>query len=161
MDDPNFSRTVVLIILHDNDEGTTGVVINRRGKPDDLLTGSPLMPWIVASAPPTIHFIGGPVQPEGVLCLRRDDSRDSGVEPVDLLEDSPDPTVPHRIFVGYSGWAPDQLRHEISSGGWFVVESLPGDAFDADPATLWNRVLARQPGDLARLGDYPDDPSLN
>ena len=161
MDDPNFARTVVLLIIHDGEDGTTGVIINRRGDTDELIAGSPLMPWVVAAAPPTIHFIGGPVEPEAVLCLRRDDSRDSGVSSVDLIGDSPDPSVPHRMFVGYAGWAPGQLRQEIAAGGWFVVPSLPGDAFDPDPATLWSRVLARQSGEVSRLRDYPEDPSLN
>ena len=161
MDDPNFARTVVLVLIHDGENGTTGVVINRPGEPGDMVAGSPLVPWVVAAAPPTIHFIGGPVEPDAVLCLRRDDSRESGAVSVDLIEDSPDPGVPHRMFLGYSGWAPGQLRREIAAGGWFVVASEPGDAFDPDPATLWSRVLARQEGKVSRLRHHPEDPSLN
>ena len=161
MDDPNFTRTVVLLIIHDGEDGTTGVVINRRGEPGDIIAGSPLVPWVVASAPPTIHFVGGPVQPDGVLCLRRDDSSSSGVVSVDLVDDFPDPSVPHRMFIGYAGWAPEQLRQEIAAGGWFVVPSEPGDVFDPDPATLWKRVLGRQSGEITRLRNYPEDPSLN
>ena len=161
MDDPNFTRTVVLILIHDGEDGTTGVVLNRRGAPDGIVSGSPLVPWVVSSAPPGIHFVGGPVEPDAVLCLRRDAASLSGVVSVDLISDTPDPAVLHRIFTGYSGWAPGQLRQEIAAGGWFVLPSVAGDAFDPDPETLWQRVLARQGGEWARVGAHPVDPSLN
>ena len=66
-----------------------------------------------------------------------------------------------RVFVGYAGWSAGQLDDEIAAGGWFVVDREPGDAFTAEPASLWRRVLRRQPGDLALLSTAPDDVTLN
>jgi len=41
------------------------------------------------------------------------------------------------------------------------VPSAPGDLFDTEPASLWARVLRRQPGELAWVSTRPFDPSQN
>jgi putative transcriptional regulator len=66
-----------------------------------------------------------------------------------------------RVFAGYAGWDPDQLREEIESGSWFVLDSLPGDAFVETPDDLWTMVLRRQGGLMAAVAVYPADPLLN
>ncbi len=160
MGDPNFARTVVLLIAHD-DDGSMGVVVNRADSEPMHDPDSPVQRWIHSSAPPYATFVGGPVEPFGYLCLRADDATSSGVRSLDIVSDLPSGDGSHRIFRGYAGWAPGQLRDEINEGGWFVVPSRPGDAFDNDPSTLWVRVLRRQHGDLRRVASFPDDPTLN
>jgi putative transcriptional regulator len=66
-----------------------------------------------------------------------------------------------RVFAGYSGWSPGQLQREIDDGGWYVVDSEPGDAFDIDPKQLWRRILRRQTGRLALVATFPEDPAMN
>ena len=41
------------------------------------------------------------------------------------------------------------------------VDVEVADIFDEDPATLWRRVLRRQPGSLGWVSTYPVDPDLN
>ena len=55
----------------------------------------------------------------------------------------------------------DELAEEIEEGAWYVVAAEPQDAFGADPAGLWARVLRRQPGELAWVSTRPIDPTLN
>ena len=48
-----------------------------------------------------------------------------------------------RIYAGYAGWAPGQLRREVADGAWHV---LPMDAealFEDDTARLYPRLIAR------------------
>ena len=73
LEDPNFFRTVVLVLEH-NLEGALGVVLNRPSAADV----SELLPdWAVVAADPPVVFLGGPVQPESAIGLgRRGDERD-------------------------------------------------------------------------------------
>jgi putative transcriptional regulator len=66
-----------------------------------------------------------------------------------------------RVFAGYAGWAPGQLETEIDLGAWFTVDAEPVDVFTDDPDGLWQRVLRRQPDELALFATYPSDPTTN
>jgi putative transcriptional regulator len=66
-----------------------------------------------------------------------------------------------RVFAGYAGWESDQLEAEIDEGAWFVVDAEAGDLSAEDPERLWQQVLRRQPGPLAIVATFPEDPSLN
>src|SRR5438270_2159583 len=65
--DPNFDRTVVLLLAY-NDEGAIGVVLNR---PSETLLAAPLPKWEDFAASPAVVFVGGPVQHQAVICLAR------------------------------------------------------------------------------------------
>ena len=161
MEDPNFARTVVLLIAHDDSEGSMGVVLNRPDVDADIDADSPLQRWIHSAAAPYQPFIGGPVEMANFLCLQEDITTTSGVTSIDIMSDSPRHGFRHRVFRGYAGWGPGQLAHEITLGGWIVVASEQNDVFDNDTTTLWSRVLARQTSDVRKLAQFPDDPSLN
>ena len=66
-----------------------------------------------------------------------------------------------RLFAGYAGWSPGQLEAEIGEGSWWVLDSLPADAFDDRPDRLWKQVLLRQGPPIAFAATYPADPTLN
>src|SRR5881275_2103715 len=63
--DPHFARTVVYLLEHDGG-GTVGVVVNR---PSHTPVGHVLPDWQDAVSGPAVVFGGGPVQPDGALCL--------------------------------------------------------------------------------------------
>lgn len=164
--DPNFARTVILMIEHDGD-GALGVVVNR---PSDTPLHEPLPGWGDLAAGPGVIFVGGPVQPEAAICLARaaepDPPRWSPVVGAtgtfDLDGEPPDRGIAAvRVFAGYAGWAPGQLDDELAEGAWWVVDADPDDAFAPEPGRLWNEVLGRQPGRLGWLRHYPPDPALN
>lgn len=167
--DPNFERTVVLVLDHDED-GALGIVLNRPLEVplDDVLPG-----WgQVATSPPVI-FGGGPVEPAAVIGLgrARPDAAPEGWEPISgrirAVDPSADPALVAtevdavRIFAGYAGWGPGQLEAELDDEAWFVLDSDTEDPFTADPEALWNRVFRRQSGELRMLATYPADPSMN
>lgn len=167
--DPNFERTVVLVLEH-GDEGALGIVLNR---PSELDLAEPLPGWARAAAHPPVVFIGGPVAPSAAVCLARvaagaaAEGWQSLLGPLGTidLESDPDRTIPGldriRVFAGYAGWGPGQLESEIDDGGWFVVDADASDPLSDDPDELWAAVLRRQRGSLALFADYPDDPTLN
>jgi putative transcriptional regulator len=168
--DPNFSRTVVLLLAH-GDQGGLGLVLNRSS-----VTGvaSPLPQWEDLASSPAVVFVGGPVS-EGAICLARVKSEvsvpSSGFLPlrgtlgtVDL-ESDPAFVAPWieklRIFAGYAGWGPGQLEAEMGAGAWWAFDAEDDDIFSSEPDDLWKRVLRRQGGRWALVSAYPEDPSLN
>lgn len=159
-DDENFARSVVLLIAHSDHEGSMGVIINRPGPRSGPENGI-LAPWLDCAAGPHVVFHGGPVEPDGFVCLVQDAEHPSGVRSVDFMHTDPAPLSVHRLFRGYAGWAPGQLATEIAVGGWIVVTALPEDPFDPEPSSLWRRILLRQGGPIAALSRVPADPSLN
>lgn len=170
LDDPNFSRTCVHLLAH-NEEGALGVVINRpltlsahHAGPsidDAAALHDVLRAWIESSAPPASLFVGGPVEPHGIFGLIEDPSAPHGIRSIDIDSESTDTSGRWRFFRGYSGWGPDQLDDEIRRDGWFVFDTVTDDLYTNTPESLWRRVLARQDGDIAALSRFPDDPSLN
>src|SRR5258705_3902700 len=65
--DPNFERTVVLLVAHE-EGGALGVVINRA---TEVSVGEVLGSWGGVASEPAVVFEGGPVQPEAAICLAR------------------------------------------------------------------------------------------
>ena len=173
--DPNFRRTVVLVVEHEVTEGTLGVVLNR---PTKIPVGQVLEQWTELATDPSVVFRGGPVAPNSALALALIPGEEEplGWRALDgapalarlgLLDlDTPPrllaPAIQSlRVYAGYAGWSPGQLEAEIGEGAWFVLPAEPGDVFAAEPERLWRAVLRRQEGEVAFLATYPDDPSLN
>ncbi|WP_341728442.1 YqgE/AlgH family protein [Brooklawnia sp.] len=168
--DEFFDQSVVLLLDCDHD-GALGVTLNKLATtPLD----SVLPEWQTLVAPPRVLFAGGPVSPQGAVCVAK--LQDPTEEPpgwrpvindIGLLHlDTPVELASGgytdlRIFAGYSGWAPGQLDEELARGAWFRMPSRDEDIFTADPAGLWRRVLRRHGGTPALLSTWPKDPELN
>lgn len=167
--DPNFDRTVVLMIEHSAD-GALGLVLNR---PTDLPVADVLPGWGELTAAPSVLHIGGPVEERSGWCLARlargteragfvpvlgsTGLLDLELDPDDLQED----VAAARLYAGYSGWGPGQLEDELAEEAWIVLDAAADDPFQPDSGALWERILARQGGRLARLSLFPRDPNLN
>ncbi len=165
--DPNFSRTVLLMVEH-NEDGALGVVLNRPL----LVSAADAVPrWADRLEPPGLLYRGGPVSEGSVVGLgMAPEGGHAAVSPllgrlgvVDLhgAPDEAQGVGPVRLFSGYAGWSAGQLEVELAVGSWFVLEARAADALTADPESLWSAVLARQQGLLGAVAGYPDDPTLN
>jgi len=167
LDDPHFSRTVVYLLEHDGG-GTVGVILNR---PSRTPVGQVLPEWHAAVSGPAVVFGGGPVQPDGALCLGQLDGSGPGVRPVvdgvGTVDLDGDITVITgiakrlRVFAGHAGWSPGQLDAELAEGAWWVVAGTPDDLFSEAPAPMWSAVLRRQPWPLNLVSTYPENPTQN
>lgn len=165
-----FNQSVVLVLDSDED-GALGVILNEISQtPLDAV----LPDWVTAVSEPRLLFHGGPVSPNGAICLAS--VLQSGEEPpgwrplfdnVGLLHlDTPIEIVSGayrdlRIFAGYSGWSAGQLQAELAQGMWHVVPAEYEDVFGPRPLELWRRVLRRQPSELAFFSTWLEDPDLN
>jgi putative transcriptional regulator len=170
--DPNFARTVVLMLEH-NKEGALGLVLNR---PTDATLTEPLPAWAELAAEPAVVFVGGPVQPEAAIGLGRRVEQDptgdvegfaalfGNLGTVDLERPPGDVSPPIdrvRVFAGYAGWGAGQLEAELAADGWFVVDATPSDPWVRNAGELWREVLRRQRGPLQVFADFPSDPAQN
>lgn len=165
--DPNFARSVVLILEH-TDEGALGVVLNQPR----LVGGGEAVPqWAERLAFPDRLYRGGPVSVDSIIGLGRSSGQSTeGISTlqgrlgvVDLHQHpSVVPEIDHvRLFSGYAGWGSGQLEAELATGGWIIVDACEEDACTPDPEELWRDVLGRQNGFIGLLAGYPDDSSLN
>ncbi len=172
--DPNFDRSVVFMLEH-NEDGAVGVVLNR---PDEDLEFDGLDDWVDVLAPPAIGFVGGPVESDALIAVATatgpNDDAWSGLGPdhlgepmlgtVDLtLHPAEVAETLHRvrIFRGYAGWGGGQLDDELDLGAWIVLPVVVDDLFTESPTQLWRSVLRRQGGRLAWIANAPDDLSAN
>lgn len=159
--DPNFHRSVVLVVEHDG-SGTMGVVLNRAADID----AEKSLPHVESLAAPNRIFVGGPVQPDHGLALAAGSGPFSIEIPmsdgsIGMVAPETESVTVVRYFAGYAGWIPGQLDAELEEPAWWVVEGFIDDVFTPQPADLWKQVLRRQRGPLALLASFPDDVTLN
>jgi putative transcriptional regulator len=165
--DPNFWRTVVLVVEH-TDEGALGLVLNR---PSETAVAEAVPQLEELVDPADQLYIGGPVQPSSVIVLAEfEDAGDAALlafDDVGVLGTGPAPeelsagVKAGRAFVGHTGWGPEQLDSELERGDWILEPATLGDAFTAEPTDLWAEVLTRKGGSYALVARMPPDPSLN
>lgn len=140
--DPDFSRSVILIVYSDT-RGVQGIWINRP-------TSVPVSAVFAGVKSDVGVYQGGPLR-IGINGLVRSPQRpDGGIKVVGdvwLIADqgalqklaASDPGL--RIYVGTCGWSVPQLDDEIERrGSWTILPATAGAVFDDDPRTLWNRL---------------------
>ncbi len=151
--DPNFRRAVVLLVHHD-ENGTFGVVLNRITN----LTAGGLcetldLQW-GGDEEDSVDW-GGPVQPQTGWALfddsipLEDDENVTSLEEgihfgglLDVLQRAAgDPPENLRMLLGYAGWGPGQLESELSEGAWLVAPLRRDVVFEVDPGRMWEYVV--------------------
>ena len=165
--DPNFRRTVVLVIEH-ADEGAMGLVLNRPSMIAVAKAAPDLEPLV---EPEDLVYVGGPVAEEGLIVLAEfedpDDAATVVAADVGLVRADSDfaevagGTRRARVFAGHAGWGPGQLDGELEADGWIVEQPAPEELLTDEPERLWGRVLERKGGEYALLARMPEDPSVN
>jgi putative transcriptional regulator len=167
--DPNFARTLVLLVQH-SPEGAFGVVVNRP------LPKTVQEVWReVGSSPCHCRqpiYLGGPV-PGPILSLH-DQPQWAEIEPVPGLFFSArkqhlDELVlaeeaSHKVFIGHSGWGAGQLENEIRQGDWRTTPATTEIVF-ATQDNLWEFVFRQMGHDILKsmlhIKDLPSDPTVN
>lgn len=167
--DPNFSRTVVLMCEH-NEEGSFGFVLNKSAN----LYLSDILPEAVNLEKEV--FIGGPVQQDTLHFVHRADNLiEGGVEIgkglywggnyeqlLLLIQNEQLDADAFKFFIGYSGWAANQLQNELKENSWIVSRNVEiSQVFDTQPEELWKSALDRIGGRYKVYSNYPVDPRLN
>ena len=142
----SFFKTVILL-LHYDESGALGVVINRptEATPDELL---PELEGIKDYEGMT--YWGGPVRLATMRALHRTDTpTDDEIHIFDAVHQMPlDEKLPAgdrndknlRFFIGYAGWSPGQLDREILFDSWHVIPATEEAVFAEDPDMLWETL---------------------
>jgi putative transcriptional regulator len=152
MNDPNFSKTVVLLAEY-GAHGAFGLVVNRR-------MDEPAMSIVTADEPLEIHpqmhlNTGGPVEPTRAWILTGHEALDPEALEVmpgvylsasptlvrKTLESAPDQRV--RMVVGYAGWGAGQLDVELAQGGWLLAPVQADLIFETPSETMWEAAIRR------------------
>jgi putative transcriptional regulator len=180
LEDPNFFRTVVLIVHH-NDEGAFGLVVNRRSEVTigEVLEGIENTP--MADMP---VFVGGPVQQNYLFVLHSGlpvgFSSDHIIEPgpgiffepsfqhvADFVSsptywDLPEANRPSiHVFAGYSGWGPGQLEAELEESAWLVHPAQKDIVFHPHPEKGWRDAVSKKGSFYRIVAETGFRPSLN
>jgi putative AlgH/UPF0301 family transcriptional regulator len=150
--DPNFAETVILLVHYDT-EGVVGLMLNRRTELPISRVFAQLKAAKDLSDP---VYLGGPVETPTVFALFRSKDKLDGAEQVfggvywistkaaleKAVSSRPDSGVFH-VYLGYAGWAPDQLKNEIRLGGWFIFPADNQTVFNANPNSLWREMIKK------------------
>lgn len=159
--DPNFARTVVLLLEYD-ETGALGLVINR---PTEASLHDVLVTPLPNSEGHTV-FAGGPVELRRLIALLRSPVAVDGAERLfgdvhasgsmdtlrRALERDGHATDVH-AYLGYAGWSPGQLDAEVSRGDWIVTPADAESIFDTPPGDVWRNLMRRNAGRWVRAGD--------
>jgi len=153
MTDPNFARAVILLCDY-TEEGAFGLVVNRQ-------MSEPA--WTMVQTEPPVKvdpdlrlWLGGPVDPQRTWVLMSDahgpDEEQREICPGVLLSVSPaltiqllqaPPTSRARVVVGYAGWGPGQLDHELASSSWIATGVDASLIFNTPPDEMWETAIRR------------------
>lgn len=156
--DPNFFKTVVLMIRHDQ-YGALGLVINR---PSDVRISEVFPENEEVKERNDTLFIGGPVAVNRFMFLLRADSQPTDSHRVfeDIFVSSSEEAFRQmiqqkrkelRIYAGHAGWAPGQLDAEISRGDWQVLPPDREFIFNKEPSEIWPELIRRCLGQWVKV----------
>ncbi len=154
MQDPRFDHSVILICAHSSD-GAMGIMVN---KPSDDLTFPGLLDHLNIPPAPRgrdirVH-LGGPVERGRGFVLHSQDYPDGPATmkvpggyrmtaTLDILEalargEGPTSAL---LALGYSGWGPGQLEHEILRNDWLICNAAQTLIFAANDPQKWTGAL--------------------
>ena len=160
--DPRFERAVLMICAHDAGQAMA-IAVNR---PIEGLTVRALFSRLglpSQSAPETPVLFGGPVEGVRGYVLHTDDYCSNGStlrlsggialtdtrEVLDALSDEAARPRRFALALGYAGWGPGQLEHELQEGVWLTCDPDEELIFGADYDAKWTKALGK-------LGVTPD-----
>lgn len=155
MDDPRFDRAVILICAHTS-EGAMGLIVNKAMK--DLSFAGLLeqlgIPRGRKGRDIRVHF-GGPVERARGFVLHSTDYQADGGATLAIPGDfamtatqdiltalargkGPDAAL---LALGYSGWGPGQLEHEIGRNDWLTSDPAHDLVFGTEDGLKWAGAL--------------------
>jgi putative transcriptional regulator len=162
--DPRFARSVILVCAH-SDDYAMGLVLN---KPMDDLTLPELLTQLDIEQniklPETYVLNGGPVGTDrGFVVHSHDYYSDGATVEVgedlymtathDVLKALASGGAPLRsaMTLGYSGWGPGQLEHELGENAWLMADPHEDIVFGDSHSQKWEQTLGLMGIDPAHL----------
>jgi putative transcriptional regulator len=149
LEDPNFSQTVILV-SQTRGAQTVGVILNRPTRRTHDKTGEAI-------------YFGGPVMSEVTVALFHSASAPQAsafhvlrdvyltMHPQNIDELLARTGEVHRLYAGFSGWAPGQLESEIERGDWLALPASEELVFRAQTAGMWFELWQKAYGKRADI----------
>jgi putative transcriptional regulator len=160
--DPNFARSVVLMVEH-TEEHSFGLVVNR---PTPFRVAEVLSPMGIrwSGDPDAVVWFGGPVMPRSgwlLYAAEPGEVREGSIEvfpglalstsPEDLRAIAGAPPAHLRFLLGYAGWGAGQLEGELTQGAWLTADASRSLVLETDAERIWEtalRSIGVDPGNL-------------
>ena len=148
--DSLFAKSVILLVRYDH-TGALGLMVNRQTTVPIAHVLSGLQ---AAAGHSDTVFVGGPVELGTIFALARAPRKPEGASAIfgdiyfivtktaleKALGGASNPSG-LRIYVGYCGWGPQQLEHEVLRGSWYIFSSSEDLAFAVKPESLWPMLI--------------------
>lgn len=168
LNDFYFKRSAILIVDH-NDEGSFGVVINKRLEVpfNDIIMGFPKFDAKV--------YLGGPVDTDRVFFIHTigemipDSHKIMGglywsgnVNALKAMIKN-DLIKSHevRFYIGYAGWDGGQLQKELKANTWLVAKFGSKEILTTNPKTMWKSFVDKMGKRYSLWSKFPVNPSEN
>ncbi len=166
--DEYFKRSVVFLTEH-NEDGTVGFVINKpiNLKVSEVIRDFPEVDSEVALGGPvatnTVHYIHtlGDMVPDSVQVFRNIYWGGDFEVLKNLIGSGMVKGKDIRFFIGYSGWAPKQLEHEISENSWVITRLEPQMVMENCSSGSWKEALKLLGKKYRLWTNFPEKPDLN
>ncbi len=165
-------RSITILVDHDNEDGSMGVIVNKPTR----FTLNEMVPDLVCREQVPI-YLGGPVGTNMMFFLHSlgkdaipgSEQLAPGVffggdfEVIKMfLADGENINEKVKFMVGYSGWAVEQLANEVARHDWAI---LKGDVaplvMSTDNEAIWSNAVARFGDQYQLWKNWPNDVSLN
>jgi putative transcriptional regulator len=167
--DVSFNRSVVLLAEYNNGNGSVGFILN---KPLEY-TLQDFLPEINSSLP---VYNGGPVEQDNLYFIHKIPELIPGSIEIsngiywggdfsaisELLRDDKISQDQIRFFLGYSGWATEQLDQELDLNSWVVVPNVyKNNILGKNNGDFWKEKMLEFGGDYVLWSNAPENPSYN
>jgi putative transcriptional regulator len=168
LNDFYFRRSAILIVDH-NDEGSFGVVINKRlNVPfNDIIMGFPKFDADV--------YLGGPVDTDRVFFIHTigemiPDSHkimsglywSGNINALKaMIKNNLIKSHEVRFYVGYAGWDGGQIRKELEANIWLVGKFSTKEILHTMPGKMWSTFVNKLGNRYKLWNKFPVNPSDN
>ncbi|WP_428742889.1 YqgE/AlgH family protein [Tenacibaculum sp.] len=167
LNDCSFKRTIVLLTEHTS-KSSVGFILNRP------------LNYALSDLVPDIDcdftvYQGGPVEQDNLYFIHKiPHLLPNSIEIAnglywggnfellkELLNNKQLKSTDIRFFLGYSGWAPDQLDEELYINSWFVAENDYENILAANDQDFWKDKLLQRGGKYKIWANAPSDIQMN
>ena len=167
LNDASFNRSIIFLTEHTK-KSSVGFILNKPTQ----YTIKDLLPDINCDF--TIYN-GGPVEQENLYFIHKiPELLPNSIEVADgiywggnfellkeLLEEDKIKSDDIRFFLGYTGWAGEQLDNELETNSWFVSKNEYENIFAIAEDNLWKNKLLEKGGKYKIWANAPSDIQLN
>jgi putative transcriptional regulator len=166
--DTFFNRSIVYLTDH-SPQGSVGFILNKKldlkisaaiegfeDMDENLNMGGPV-------APDTLHYLHnmGDLVPDSVL-IEGSIFWGGDIETIrELIRSKRIIKSQIRFFLGYSGWSPGQLEHELKEDSWVIARVKPDIVMNSRGDDTWKRVLRGFTNKYRMWAEFPESPEMN